>query len=190
VGYDVALQKSWSELSAYSNAAVEVRFLGRDYLLDPSARSAYFKSGGPAAIGAFTLILLLHYASARCKVLPKLSGRWVTFRELPLGGEFYYPAFRRRAIEPLLRKYGADPQAALAVVSKRFPGLMSISQDGDCAFVLEVFSPGVPVKVILWKQDEEFSAEAVMFFERNISGIFCTEDVAVLAGIVTASLSR
>jgi len=43
---------------------------------------------------------------------------------------------------------------------------------------------GVPILVKLWKGDEEFAPEANMLFDRSISRIFCTEDVAVLAGFV------
>ena len=53
--------------------------------------------------------------------------------------------------------------------------------------VLEVFA-GVPVLVKLWKADEEFNADANIYFDSSIKEIFCIEDIVVLAGIIAAAL--
>ena len=52
---------------------------------------------------------------------------------------------------------------------------------------MEAF-PEVPILVTIWKADEEFKAEANLLFDRSIRGIFCTEDIVVLAELVARAL--
>lgn len=128
----------------------------------------------------FVSILVLHYLRKKLEGLPVVSGAWISFKELE-SGEAYYPAFRRRSIDLVVRKYGADP-AAVAAVCARMPSARKTEQ-GDAGVIVEAFA-GVPVQVIVWAGDEEFPPDATILFDRTIGSIFCTEDVAVLAGFV------
>ena len=40
--------------------------------------------------------------------------------------------------------------------------------------------PSIMVRVIFWRGDEELLPEAAMLFDRALTGVYCTEDVAVL----------
>ena len=98
--------------------------------------------------------------------LPVVTGEWLTFRELS-GVEGYFEAFKKRAIEPIIRKYGHR------------------LEDN----VIEVLAfDGVPALVKVWKPDEEFGPDANIYFDRSIKEIFCIEDIVVLAGIIASSL--
>jgi len=108
-----------------------------------------------------------------------LSGEWISFKELE-SGEAYYPAFRKRAIEPILRKYGSKPEGVFSVLDK---GIAQKIGQADAAVTVQAFI-GVPIIVEIWKGDDEFGPEANMLFDRSIAKIFCTEDVAVLGGFV------
>ena len=119
----------------------------------------------------------------RLKGLPAPIGRWVTFRELS-GVEGYYEAFQRRCIEPIIRKYGENPDA-LKDILNRLPA--KLSDGGDISLVVEAFID-VPVLVKLWKQDAEFASDANMYFDLSIKNIFCTEDIVVLAQMVASQL--
>ena len=183
MGYDIALNKAWGELEGLSpQKIIPVKFLGDEYSVDIGSKKIMSLSCNVPAKD-FTAILVLHYLACSLKGLPKLSGEWVSFKELS-AVEGYYPAFRARAIEPIIRKYGANPEAILAVQERL--AAKRINQ-GDMGLVVEAFA-GVPVLVELWKGDSEFGPEANMLFDSSISRIFCTEDVVVLAGIVAASL--
>ncbi len=107
----------------------------------------------------------------------------MNFRELS-GIEGYYPAFRKRAIEPILRKYGNNPSAILEDLD-RFPAKRVT--EADIAIVLDAFE-GVPVLIKLFRADEEFVPDANMLFDSSITKIFCTEDIVVLAGFVSSGL--
>ena len=131
----------------------------------------------------FVSILVLHYLAQRLKGLPELSGQWLTFREFS-GVEGYYDAYHKRCIEPVIGKYGKNPDAIKGVLS-RLPG--KLSDGGDVSIVVEAFV-NVPVLVKLWKPDAEFGPDANMYFDASIKNIFCTEDIVVLAQLVAGQL--
>lgn len=195
MSYEPALEKAWSEIKALTkknsfsvNPALRsegqgvtksgVKFLSDEYSIDLDKREILSLSCNAKAKDFYS-ILILHYLIEKLKGLPRLSGEWKSFQEFD-GGQGYYPAFRKRAIEPIVRKYGAHPENLLELI-ERFPA-KSI-QIGDAGIVLEAFE-NVPALITLWKGDEEFGPEANMLFDRNIAQIFCTEDIAVLGGII------
>jgi hypothetical protein len=159
MGYDAALRKAWGDLGKAGFSGTEtVRFFSDEFRVDAGSRSVLTAGGQPAK--DFVSILLLHYLEKKLSGLPPLTGRWISFKELE-AGEQYYPAFRKRSIDLLLKKHGQS----------------------DARVDMEAFE-GVPLQVIIWKGDEEFPADATILFDGNIGGIFCTEDIAVLAGFI------
>ena len=175
MSYEAALSKAWLEIDGLSaKKSFAIKFFSDEYSVDAVSRKIISLSCNAPAKD-FVSILLLHYLEQELKGLPVLSGEWISFKELE-SGEAYYSAFRKRAIEPVLRKYGSNPEAIIK------EGVRKINQ-ADAAVVLEAFS-GVPVMVEIWKGDDEFSPEANILFDRSIAKIFCTEDIAVLGGFV------
>lgn len=183
MGYEAALKKAWEELvflKAPNN--LSVKFLADEYAVELLPRRVFSLSCNIPAHDHLS-ILILHFLAASLKGLPALSGQWVTFRELS-GIQGYYQAYRQRAIEPIIRKYGQEPQAIKSVLA-RLPG--SLTTGADLALVLETF-PGVPLLIKLWRADSEFGPEANLYFDANIKDIFCIEDVVVLAQLVARQL--
>jgi hypothetical protein len=175
MSYEAALSKAWLEIERLSpEKDFTLKFFSDEYSVDMVGRKIISLSCNVPAKD-FVSILLLHYLEQKLKGLPALSGEWISFKELS-SGEAYYPAFRKRAIEPILRKHGSNPEGI-------FKGSAKKIDQADAAVTMEAFS-GVPVMVEIWKGDDEFKAEANILFDRSISEIFCTEDVAVLGGFV------
>ncbi|MFA5276352.1 MAG: DUF3786 domain-containing protein, partial [Candidatus Omnitrophota bacterium] len=112
-----------------------------------------------------------------------LDNEWLTFRELS-GVEGYAEAFKKRAITPIVKKYGQNPQAIFVDLSrlsaKKFEGT-------DAGIIVEAF-PDVPALIKVWGKDAEFEADANIYFDRSILKIFCTEDIVVLAGMIASKL--
>jgi hypothetical protein len=121
----------------------------------------------------------LHYLARSFDGLPPLSGQWISFKELP-GGESYYPAYRKRAIDPIIRKYGRDPAALL---SKARSSAAVPAGQADAAVIVGSFD-SIPLMIKVWGGDDEFAADANILFDKNITAVFCTEDIAVLAGFI------
>ncbi|MDP2937996.1 MAG: DUF3786 domain-containing protein [Candidatus Omnitrophota bacterium] len=183
MSYDAALQKGWEELSQLNPGKIlSVKFLADEYTIDFAEKKVLSLACNVAAKD-FTAILILHYLAHKLKGLPLLTGEWLTFKELS-GVEGYYPAFRNRAIDPIIRKYGGHPEGVLAVLD-RLPA-KRVDQ-GDVGIVLEAFE-GIPVMITLWRADTEFGPEVNMLFDKSIAKIFCTEDIVVLAGFVASQL--
>lgn len=183
MGYAAAITKAWEDLVRLKpSGAVSVRFLADGYAINPLTRQVTSLSCDVAAKD-FTVVIILHYLTQKLKGLPRLRGEWLSFKELS-GIEGYYSAFRKRAIEPILKKYGSNPEGILAVL-ERLPAKRVY--EGDMGIVLEAFE-GVPVLITLWRPDEDFGPEANMLFDKSITEIFCTEDIVVLAGIIAAGL--
>jgi len=185
MGYEVALNKAWEDLfNLNPNPAKNllIKFMADEYSVDIRERKVLSSSCNIPAKD-FISILLLHYLAQQLKGLPVLSGQWLTFREFS-GVEGYYEAFHRRCIEPIIRKYGRNPDA-LKDIPSRMPA--RLSDGADISLVIEAFA-GVPVLVKLWRQDAEFGPDANMYFDSSIKNIFCTEDIVVLAQIVASQL--
>ncbi len=183
MSYEVALQKGWEGLSKLKpGKTLSVKFLGDEYSVDlQEKRVLSLACNAPAK--DFTVILILHYLAHKLKEVPALTNEWLSFKELS-GVEGYYSAFRKRAIEPIIRKYGSHPEGLLAALD-RLPA-KRVDQ-GDVGIVLEAFE-GVPVLITLWRSDDEFGPEANILFDKSITQIFCTEDIVVLAGFVASLL--
>lgn len=183
MGYEEALKKAWVDLANLRLANnLSVKFLADNYSVDVVNRTIILVSDC-AAVKDFVSILVLHYLARRIKGLPALSGQWLTFRQLS-GIEGYADTFHRRCAEPLIRKYGSNPEALKEVLG-RLPG--KLSEGPDIGIIIDAFV-NVPVLIKLWKQDAEFAPDAKIFFDANIKNIFCTEDIVVLAQIVASRL--
>jgi len=183
MGYEVALNKSWDEfLALNSGHSLSVRFLADEYVLEPDKKLILSLACNVPAKD-FTAILILHYLAQKIKGLPLFSGVWLPFREVA-GIEGYYAAFKKRSIEPIIRKYGSNP-AALLAAAERLGG--SRFKGEDLGVIIEAFE-GVPVLIKLWPADDEFGPDANIFFDRSISSIFCTEDIVVLSGIIAGRI--
>ncbi len=179
MGYETALKRSWAELEAVApEKTASVRFLADEYSIDLGKKRVMSLSCNVPAKDYVT-ILILHYFTRALKGLPAVSGEWVTFKQLE-GGQGYYPTFKKRVIEPILRKYGSDPRG-LSGVPQRFKARMV--EMADTAVVVEAFE-GVPVLLTIWKGDDEFGPEANVLFDKSITQILCTEDTIVMAGFV------
>jgi hypothetical protein len=166
MSYEAAKLKAWEELRNLNPAkSLAVKFLADEYSIELQNQVVTSLSCNVWAKDFYT-ILILHYAVKKLQGLPAVTGEWLTFRELS-GIEGYFEAFKKRAIEPIIRKYGHKIEDT----------------------VIEVLAfEGVPAQVKVWRPDEDFGPDANIYFDRSIKEIFCTEDIVVLAGIIASSL--
>ena len=183
MGYEAALEKAWDDLAllkAPSN--LSVKFMADEYSVDAVAKKVISLSCNTPAKDILA-ILILHYLAKKLRGLPELTGQWLTFRELS-GIQGYYDAYRQRSIEPIIRKYGKHPDALKDVLG-RLPA--RLSDGGDISIVVEAFAK-VVLQIKLFKADEEFGADANIYFDASIKNIFCIEDIVVLAQLVAGQL--
>jgi hypothetical protein len=126
-------------------------------------------------------ILILHYMLSPAPT--PLTDNWISYREIP-GASFYYSSFVRRAIDPLKEVFGQNIDGFLRVGD--ILGGKTIDT-GDAGYEFRLF-PNIPLRLILWAGDEEFSAEANIVFDENIGSMLSPEDIAWLAGMLVYRL--
>jgi len=171
--------------SGYSieDNALVIEFLGQHFKVDyPSGNFAPIQdSDGELPIA--TQILILHYVTNLSETSE--AGKLISYKELP-GGAIYIKPFTGRAIDPLVRTFGSDPDSLLEVVT----GLGGQSNGlGDVGVTYRVF-PRISVALILWRADDEFPASGNILFDASAPSILPTEDFAVLASLVVFGLKR
>jgi hypothetical protein len=170
------------EKSGTGEGLIKLLFLNQTCeIRTPRMEMGYTGSGEEIPIWA--KILILHYLN-RSKGLP-LSGEWITFRQVP-GGTGYYPAYVKRALNPLVRYFGFDPK--LLIEAARPFGGWEVHQ-GDAAITISAF-PHVPLTFIIWKGDEEFPPQANILFDSTITGNLSTEDIEVLCQMVALKMGK
>ncbi|MDP2921410.1 MAG: DUF3786 domain-containing protein [Candidatus Omnitrophota bacterium] len=180
MGYDIALKKSWDALEGSAIKERYVRFFNDEYEINYSDRIVLSMSCNAPAKDYYKL-LILHYLANQHKVASASADKWISFKELD-GGESYFSAFRKRAIDPVIKKYGDNP---LAIIERGKSFNAEKIGTGTAAISINAF-PKIKIAIILWAKDEEFSAECSMLFNQEIKEILPTEDVAVLGGITAA----
>lgn len=131
----------------------------------------------------FAQILILHYLSRSAPV--EETGKLISYKEIP-GGSIYIQPFTNRAIRPLVQAFGDKPQFLLDVGQKL--GGTAVAH-GDAAVTIRAF-PHIPVTLVIWGGDDEFPATGNILFDASAAHILPTEDYAVLASFVAATLKR
>ncbi|MFC2017482.1 DUF3786 domain-containing protein [Chloroflexota bacterium] len=128
-------------------------------------------------------VLVLHYFTL-AKGTP-LANKLITFRELP-GGNTYFPTFSQRTIKPILTHFDKEPHL-LVEAAERLGGYKA--DYGDVAVTINAFSR-VPITIVLWQGDDEFTPQGGMMFDATISDYLPTEDITVLCETITWRLVR
>ena len=122
------------------------------------------------------LIIWLHYLISEGTRAP--TGRLITYRETP-GALFYNRNFTGRAVEPLAKCFGRDPQALLRT-GLRLGGTRA---EGSDAAVTVPALPSFPMTFMVWGGDDEFPPSANILFDQTAIGWFGAEDLAVIASM-------
>ena len=182
MGYQQALEKAWDAFSGlpHKGESASVMLLSDTYTINFKTNTILSDSCNVPA-KEHVSIILLHYLANKLgpKALPPLTGEWIDFNEIE-GGEGYYPAFKKRAIDRVVKKYGSNPDSIKAALD-RMPA--EIADKGDVGIIIHPLKE-VSILITLSKADEEFGPDANILFDKNISKIFCMEDVVVLTEMV------
>ncbi|MFC2005482.1 DUF3786 domain-containing protein [Chloroflexota bacterium] len=160
-----------------SKKQIVIQYLNQSYVItfpDIEISSAGSATGVPVR----DRVLILHYLIS-AKGTPT-ANKLITFRELP-EGKIYHPTFAKRTSQPILNYFGKEPNILVAAGEK----LGGCKVDyGDMAVTISAFSR-VPITIILWLGDEEFTPQGNVLFDASISDYLSTEDITVLCETIT-----
>jgi hypothetical protein len=194
--YDEVLEAAWSKVTLHdlstvatnSGASVRkgtkelvLRVIDRDCVLDFGTRTMRYADAKGGDVSQHMQILILHYLEGSGRA--QLANRLVTFREFD-GGAIYYPAFKARAIDPVVREFGEKGDLLRHVGDALRADPIGVGTVGLKA----PFFPKVPVVVILWQGDEEVASSANVLFDANAGKILATEDLSLVGGALTRRL--
>lgn len=161
---------------------IMVNFLGRPYHISIPDAEIWSGDDKPE-VPLKEKILVLHYFTM-ARGTP-LSGRLITYRQLP-GGISYLSAFSQRAVAPLVRHFGRNPELLIEAAAK-LGGREA--RYGDAAVTLKAFER-VPITLVLWRGDEEVAPNGNVLFDGNIPDYLPTEDVTVVSETIIWRLVR
>lgn len=128
-------------------------------------------------------ILILHYLIQAKGTRP--SGNQITFKQIP-GGLAYYPAFRRRSIEPIIKNFRSDFNRFISA-GEKIGGFRA--GHGDYSLSFNAF-PRVSLTCVIWKESEEFPPDANIIFDSSITDYLTTEDIVVLCNIISVKILK
>ncbi|AHF07544.1 DUF3786 domain-containing protein [Desulfitobacterium metallireducens] len=181
-------QTSIEEIAQFSGYPVldhqiQVNFLGQQFTVEHPSGRFEPEPQLEGELPIFARILILHYLANKSPASE--NGKFISYKELP-GGGIYIQPFTNRAIRPMIQFFGERPER-LIDVAKPMGGLPA--KLGDAGVTLKVF-PKVPVTLVLWGADEEFSASGNILFDGSAPEFLPTEDYAVLASFVVMTLKK
>jgi len=160
---------------------LQLRLIDRECLIDRDARTIRWASDKQGEIGLHLQIIVLHYLAGSGNA--QLANRLATFRDFE-GGAIYYPAFKARSIDMIVKEFGAK-----AEILKHIGDVIRAEPSGIGTVGLKVdFFPKFPIVVVLWEGDEEIPASANILFDANAGKILPTEDLSVASGVLVRRL--
>ncbi|MFC2062721.1 DUF3786 domain-containing protein [Chloroflexota bacterium] len=168
--------------TADSGGTVTLTYLNQSYRVTLPDVS-FSLAGSQDEVPMRDRILMLHYL-VQAKGTP-LTGRMITYKELPEGLS-YFPTFFKRAIKPLLDHFGGEPRKLWSIA----PTLGGRKAEyGDAAVTINGFDR-VPVTLLLWQGDAELAPEGNILFDSTISDYLTTEDINVLCETIAWRLVK
>lgn len=176
---DVLAKGSLSQLS--EDGRLLLRLMDRECAVDIRSRGITFSDDG-SALKPHVQVLVLHYVLGSGRGEP--TGEMVTFREFP-GGALYFPAYKKRTLDLLVSRFGADPGAL-----RRAGELMGATPLDMATVAFRTrFLPKLDVDVLMWAGDDEVPSSANILFDTCAGRMLSTEDVTVVAGVLCSRLT-
>ena len=159
---------------------LNLRMFSRDYKISwPKGIIEMLSQGKEPSVPE--QVLLMRYL-VNAKNIP-VNETDITFRQVP-GGDSYFPAFIKRAQGPMTNFFGANPtllhKTGIEIGGKK-------SSEGDISIYFDFF-PKVPIRLVIWEGDDEFTPEGSILFDETIIRHMSAEDIAVMSGIVVFTM--
>jgi hypothetical protein len=172
---------AWIKESGAEGGHAEVPFLATPYVIRAPAAEVSYKEDQGKEPALWEKILVLHYFSASDG--SPMAQEHISFKEVR-EAMLYVPTFEKRAVAPLLGRFGANPEQILEPTRQ----LGGKKEDlGDFSVTIPVF-PRVPITLVFWKQDEEFGARLSILFDRSVIRYLPTEDIVLSAQMMAYRL--
>ncbi|MBR6825833.1 MAG: DUF3786 domain-containing protein [Oscillospiraceae bacterium] len=118
-----------------------------------------------------------------CKDGAKLSGQWLPFRSMKNASPFA-PAFQKHVLNPLAQLFDGREETLLYGVEK----LRGFRIDAHSYYV-SAFTC-MPLRILFWDGDDEFSAQANILFDKNATDFIHVESLVTIASECVRKLAQ
>ncbi len=161
-----------------SDSSLRVGFCEVQAIVDIEQRSVI----SPAGILPMTeQLVILHYL---CTAGGQASsGKLISFKDLA-DGAGYFPTFYKRAVLPVVMKFG-DSLAAFSAAAAYIGGKNVAMGDAGASF--DIF-PGVTLSWIIWQGESGLPPEGSVLFDSGITNYLPVEDIAALCQSIASKL--
>ena len=163
------------------SGVVELAYLGRTCYVTYPAGAVFVRDWPDPPTEE--QIIILQYLSGASR-LP-LCSHWLSFLQLP-GGPHHFAPFQREAILPLAAKFGRQPER-LCLAAESLGGVPATF--GHAGVIIPVF-PRVPLAIVLWTGDEEFTSTANILFDASAEAHLPTASLYMMGIAVASRLLR
>jgi len=178
---DEIVQRTHCMLGETSDTFV-IKFLGDEYTIQTKENKITTDDGKPF-FNLFKIGIILHYL-VHASVEP-LKNKYISFRELWGGNEYYY-AFNNRVLVPLLEHFKKQPDN-LIKASQAIGG--EIIEKGEYGLTIPAL-PRVPVTILFWTGDDEVQPSANVLFDASANAHMETEALVWLAIATVGDLRK
>ncbi len=159
---------------------IRLKFLNR--MINISWPELLFYQDSNEEIPIKEKILILHYLNGYKG--EDLTGELIAYQDIPSGG-FYLDAFNRRVKCPMINTFDDQPDKLVFLAKQLFEA--NTSSIGDISVLIQAL-PKIPVTLVIWKGDEEFSSDGTILFDSSIKNILSAEDVVELTSMIVYPL--
>ncbi len=167
--------------AVFSDGRLELGLFGKPVILPYPTLIAENEQG--AALPIATQAMVLYYLTTADGA--PLTGRWVSFAELP-SGLMYSAAYQGYTGDHLLRNLGDRPQELkqACVACGGLPG-----QVGDLSFTFEAL-PRVPLFLSCWFGDEDFPSSCKILFDSFANHYLPIDACTILGSMLTSRILK
>lgn len=166
------------------NNRLRLRLLTNDYFIDYPEGKIYFADKQKQDVKLKIQVFILHYLNKASGA--QLEDKLISYREIPQGGNRYYATFKNRAIDPLVNKFGHQPEK-LIEAGKQLEG--AVANTGDYSITIPVF-PKVPMTLVIWAGDDELPPSGNILLDKSIIAYLSAKDIYVAAAIAVNTLTK
>lgn len=163
----------------------KVRIIDEIYDVDPQNRIITCEKILPSKINFEIMVIAVTYLSLGEDKL--ISGEWVSEKTLP-GGAVFFEGVHSLPANEIINEFGNDTER----ISKRCEALggmkiEGIKSDIDAEFQL---LPKFPVRMMYWKEDEEFPARVCFYFDKYACRYLYLDGILALINIFSKKLTK
>ncbi|HHX86881.1 MAG TPA: DUF3786 domain-containing protein [Firmicutes bacterium] len=186
-------QKNTMDMARLSGAALSlypplswreftVPFLGRVYQIPWPTGEVFLYANRKKASEGVSLILLQYLINSTGN---PPAGKWISFNHL-WGGNSYFPAFAKRALEPLAEYFGNREK----LLARLLQQMLHARPGKEPGSYLVIALPKLPLYLRIDQGDQEVPARASILFDQTANEYLPTEVLATVGEALTGRLLR